>query len=116
MIEEPFDVMEMGRMAVFADPGGAVLCVWKPRAHIRVGRVNDLGCMSWNELQTRDSEAAGDFYRALFGWETEPIVDDGTLVYTTIKNAGTQNGDFMPMSEQHGDAPSSWLPYFTASS
>src|SRR3982751_5985473 len=45
-------------------------------------RVNALGCMGWNELQTRDSEAAGDFYRAVFGWETEPIEQDGTLVYT----------------------------------
>jgi predicted enzyme related to lactoylglutathione lyase len=116
MIEEPFDVMEFGRMAVLADPGGAMLCVWEPRAHIGAGRVNDLGCVSWNELQTRDPEKAGAFYRALFGWETEPIEDDGQLVYTTIKNAGAQNGGFMPMSEQHGDAPAFWLPYFTVSS
>ena len=35
---------------------------------------------------------------------------------TRFKNAGTQNGGFMPMAEQHGDAPSFWLPYFTVSS
>jgi hypothetical protein len=34
VVEEPFDVMNAGRMAVFADPGGAVLCVWQPREHI----------------------------------------------------------------------------------
>jgi uncharacterized protein len=101
---------------VFADPAGAVLCVWEPRAHIGAGRVNDVGCMGWNELQTRDSEAAGDFYGGLFGWETEPIEVDGRLVYTTIKNSGNQNGGFMPMAEQHGDAPFFWLPYFTVSS
>ncbi|MDQ3862317.1 MAG: VOC family protein [Actinomycetota bacterium] len=116
IIEEPFDVMEFGRMAVLADPGGAMLCVWEARAHIGAGRVNDVGCMSWNELQTRDSEAAGDFYGGLFGWEIEPIEDDGALVYTTVKNAGVQNGGFMPMAEQHGDWPSFWLPYFTVSS
>jgi uncharacterized protein len=116
MIEEPFDVMEFGRMAVIADPGGAMLCVWEARAHIGAGRVNDPGCMGWNELQTRDSEAAGDFYGGLFGWETEPIEQDGMLVYTTIQNSGHQNGGFMPMSEQQGDAPSFWLPYFTVSS
>ena len=60
--------------------------------------------------------SAGDFYGALFGWETEPIEQDGALVYTTIKNAGSQNGGFMPLSEEHGDAPSFWLPYFTVSS
>jgi predicted enzyme related to lactoylglutathione lyase len=116
VIEEPFDVMGLGRMAVLADPGGAMLCVWEPQAHIGAGRVNDLGCMGWNELQTSDSEVAGEFYRALFGWEIEPIQDNGTLVYTTIKNSGVQNGGFMPMSEQRGDAPSFWLPYFTVSS
>jgi uncharacterized protein len=116
VIEEPFDVMEMGRMAVISDPGGAMLCIWESRAHIGAARVNDPGCMGWNELQTRDSEAAGDFYRAVFGWETEPIEQDGTLVYTTIRNAGSQNGGFMPLSEERGDATSFWLPYFTVSS
>jgi len=111
-----FDVMEAGRMAIIADPAGATLALWEPRAHIGAGRVNDVGCMSWNELQTRDSEAADVFYGGLFGWEIEPIEDDGTLVYTTVKNAGVQNGGFMPMTEQHGDAPSFWLPYFTVSS
>jgi predicted enzyme related to lactoylglutathione lyase len=116
VIEEPFDVMEFGRMAVFADPGGAMLCVWEPREHIGAGRVNDLGCMGWNELQTRDPEAAGEFYSGLFGWGIEPIEQDGTLVYTTIENAGSQNGGFMPMSEQQGEAPSFWIPYFTVAS
>jgi predicted enzyme related to lactoylglutathione lyase len=115
-IEDPFDVMEFGRMAVLVDPAGAMLCVWEPRSHIGAGRVNDLGCMSWNELQTRDSEAAGNFYQTLFGWESQPIEEDGTLVYTTIKNAGSQNGGFMPMSGERGAAPSFWLPYFTVSS
>src|SRR5215210_1400547 len=116
IFEEPFDVMGLGRMAVFADPRGAMLCVWEPQEHIGAGRVNDVGCMGWNELQTRASKAAGDFYSGLFGWEIEAIEDDGTLLYTTVKNAGTQNGGFMPMAEQHGDAPSFWLPYFTVSS
>jgi uncharacterized protein len=116
LIEDPFDVMDSGRMAVFADPGGAMLCVWEPRNHIGAGRVNDLGCMGWNDLQTRDSEAAGEFYRALFGWEPEPIYVDGQLVYTSIKNAGRQNGGYMPVSEDRGEAPSFWLPYFSVSS
>ncbi len=116
VFEEPFDVMEAGRMAVFADPTGAVLCVWQPRAHIGARRVNDPGCLTWNELQSRDPETAGAFYAGLFGWETEPIEDDGKLVYVTIRNAGSANGGIMPMTEQHGDAPPYWLAYFTVPS
>jgi uncharacterized protein len=36
VFEEPFDMMEAGRMAVFADTTGAVLCVWQPREHTSV--------------------------------------------------------------------------------
>jgi predicted enzyme related to lactoylglutathione lyase len=111
-----FDVLDAGRMAIIEDPDGAMLAAWEPRAHAGAGRVNDVGCMTWNELQTRDPETAAAFYSGLFGWETEHIRDDGKLVYTTIKNAGSKNGGFMPMSEQHGDAPPFWLPYFTVAS
>jgi uncharacterized protein len=111
-----FDVLDVGRMAIIGDPAGAMFVAWQPRAHIGARRVNDVGCMGWNELQTRDPEAAGEFYGGLFGWEIVPIEDDGRVVYTTVKNNGSQNGGFMPMAEQHGDAPSFWLPYFTVSS
>jgi uncharacterized protein len=111
--EEPFDVMDAGRTAVFADPSGAVLCVWQPRSNIGAYRVNDPGCMTWNEIQTRDPETVAAFYAELFGWEMDARRDDGRLAYVVIKNAGSSNGGIMPMSEQHGDAPSFWLPYFT---
>jgi predicted enzyme related to lactoylglutathione lyase len=113
---DAFDVMGFGRMAIVEDPEGAVLAAWEPRTHVGASRVNDAGCMTWNELQTRDPETASAFYSRLFGWETEPIEEDGKRVYTTINNAGSQNGGFMSMTEQHGDAPPHWLPYFTVAS
>ncbi|QIN81983.1 VOC family protein [Rubrobacter tropicus] len=117
VIEKPFDVMESGRMAVLADPDGAVLCAWEPRDHIGAGRVNDAGCMAWNELQSRAPEKASSFYRDLFGWQMEPIDQDGSTVYLTIRNsAGWMNGGIMPLSGRQGDAPSFWLTYFTVPS
>jgi predicted enzyme related to lactoylglutathione lyase len=113
---EAFDVDGDGRIAVVQDPTGAMLGAWQPRAHIGARRVNDPGCFTWNELQTRDPETAADFYARLFGWESEPIKQNGSLVYVTIKNAGFRNGGMMPMTEQHGDAPSYWLTYFTVPS
>jgi len=116
VFEEPFEVMEAGRMAVLADPVGAMICVWEPRDHIGAGRVNDAGCMAWNELQTRGVGTASDFYAGLFGWEMQPIEQDGKTVYMTIQNSGRMNGGFMPMAESHGDAPSFWLTYFAVAS
>ena len=113
---EAFDVMDSGRMAIIGDPEGAMLAAWEPRGHAGASRVNDVGCLTWNELQTRDPGTASAFYAGLFGWETEPIEDGGKLVYVTVRNAGSANGGFMPLAEQHGDAPSHWLPYFTVAS
>jgi predicted enzyme related to lactoylglutathione lyase len=86
-------------MAVVQDPTGAVLAAWEPGAHVGARRVNDLGCLTWNELQSRDPETAATFYAGLFGWETEPTEDGGKLAYATIKNAGSENGGIMPMAE-----------------
>jgi len=113
---DAFDVLDSGRMAIIVDPEGGALAAWEPRAHAGAGRVNDVGCLTWNELQTRDPGTASAFYSGLFGWKTEPVEVDGKLVYTTIENAGSQNGGFMPMAEEHGEAPSFWLPYFTVAS
>ncbi len=108
-----FDSYAGARMAIIQDPAGAVLAAWQPGEWAGAGRVNDIGCLAWNELQSREPEAAGAFYGGLFGWETEPIEEDGRLVYATIRNASSMNGGIMPMTEQHGDAPPYWLPYFT---
>jgi predicted enzyme related to lactoylglutathione lyase len=110
---EAFDVLESGRMAIIQDPTGAVLAAWQPWAHAGAERVNDPGCLTWNELQSRDPETAAAFYAGLFGWEAEHVEEVGKLVYVTIKNAGFVNGGIMPMTEQHGDAPPHWLAYFT---
>ena len=70
VVVEPFDVMDSGRMAVFADPEGAVICVWEPREHKGSQLVNEHGTVNFNVLNTRDAEGAKPFYGAVFGWET----------------------------------------------
>ena len=113
---DAFDVFDAGRMAVIQDPASAVFAIWQPGVHIGARRVNDPGCLTWNELQTPDPEAAIDFYPGLFDWEMEPIEEGGKVAYVVIKNAGSSNGGIMPMTEQHGAAPSHWLAYFTVPS
>jgi predicted enzyme related to lactoylglutathione lyase len=67
---EPFDVMESGRMAVFADPDGAVFCAWQAKEHKGARIVNEHGSLNFNGLNTRDPEGAKSFYGSVFGWET----------------------------------------------
>jgi uncharacterized protein len=101
-------------MAVVQDSAGAVLGTWQPGSHVGATRVNDVGCMTWNELHTREPERMAAFYAELFGWEMEAQTEDGTLAYVVIRNAGNSNGGIMPMAEQQDDAPPFWIPYFTA--
>ena len=67
---EPFDVMDAGRMAVFADPEGAAFCVWQAKEHKGARIVNEHGSLNFNGLNTRDAEGAKSFYGSVFGWET----------------------------------------------
>ena len=67
---EPEDVGDAGRMAVFADPGGAALSVWQAGANRGAEVVNQHGSVNFNVLHTRDIEQARAFYGAVFGWET----------------------------------------------
>jgi predicted enzyme related to lactoylglutathione lyase len=69
VVREPYDVGPSGRTAIFADPGGATFCVWQAGEHRGAAVVNQHGSLNFNDLHTRDPEAAGAFYGAVFGWE-----------------------------------------------
>lgn len=78
VLTEPFDVMSAGRMAVLADPEGAVICAWEPREHRGAKVVNEHGSLNFNVLSTRDVDRAKAFYGDVFGWEAVDI-DGGTM-------------------------------------
>jgi len=109
---EPFDIMDVGRVALVQDPQGAVVALWQAGTHFGAERVNDVGCLCMNELVTSDLDAARAFYEPLFGWTTG-LVDTGpggpTLVW--VHNDGSLNGH---MSVEPG--PPHWRPYFSVES
>ena len=80
VVSPPFDVMDAGRMAVVADPEGAVFSVWQPNTHKGAKVVNEHGALNFNGLATRDPEGAQAFYGAVFGWKTLPM--PGTTMWT----------------------------------
>jgi uncharacterized protein len=79
VLTEPFDVLEAGRMAVVADPEGAVFSAWQPRQHKGAKVVNEAGALNFNGLHTRDPDGAQAFYCAVFGWETLDLGDGGVM-------------------------------------
>src|SRR5689334_220900 len=68
VVVEPFDVLDVGRMALVQDPTGAVVALWQPRRHVGAGIMNETGALCWNELATLDPGRAEAFYAGLLGW------------------------------------------------
>jgi hypothetical protein len=66
-------------MGVFADPEGAVFCVWQPGSHRGSAAVNEHGAVNFNDLHIDDVETARAFYGAVFGWTT---IDVGSPMWT----------------------------------
>lgn len=79
VLVEPFDVMEAGRMAVLADPEGAIFSVWQANRHRGSQVVNEHGAVNFNALNVRDVEGARRFYGAVFGWDTLTMDNGGEM-------------------------------------
>ena len=67
----PFDVFDLGRMAVLQDPTGAAISVWQAKRHTGTGVTGEKGTLCWADLSTPDPDTATRFYSELFGWKME---------------------------------------------
>jgi uncharacterized protein len=107
----PMDVMEEGRLAVFADPQGAVFGVWQPGHHRGAQLVNEPGAWCWSELLTTDVDLAQAFYAAVFGWELETV--PGEMPYTMCQVGGRPAAGMMAKPPTMPvEVPPHWGVYF----
>lgn len=115
------DVLTSGRMAVLADPSGAVVGLWQPRDHQGADVVNQPGALCWNELQTRDLAACLPFYEELFGWRWERTSAGGEeyfVAHLEAKGSGAEGvdtsvaGAMATPSQVPAEVPSMWSVYF----
>ena len=107
LLMEPFDVMDVGRMAIVQDPQGAVVSLWEAKKHIGAELMNEPGSLCWAELDTTDTESAKKFYTGLFGWGTKDSEQ-----YTEWLRGGTSIGGMMKIPKEWGPVPPNWLVYF----
>jgi uncharacterized protein len=110
---EPMAVADNGSMAMVGDPGGAAVGIWQPGTQKGFEVRNEIGTPAWFELHTRDYDAAVEFYRDVFKWETHTMSDSPEFRYTTLGKgddalAGVMDAtEFVPEGE-----PASWTIYF----
>lgn len=107
VLTEPMEVSDLGRSAMIADSGGAVLGLWQARTFRGAARINEPGTLCWVELATRDAAAAQAFYSSIFGWSTEgeDIIQWGV--------GGENFGGMVTIGEDHPESsPPRWTLYF----
>jgi predicted enzyme related to lactoylglutathione lyase len=110
----PFDVLDVGRMAVAADPTGAAFGVWQAGSHTGAGIFNEDGAYCWNELHTRDYDAAKAFYAAVYGYTYTELGDGETMSYSTFTLPGATEscGGINDDTKFPGELPAYWLAWF----
>jgi uncharacterized protein len=109
VLTEPFDIPEIGRMAVIADPEGASLSAFQASGEADSPPAE--GVFVWDELMTRDVEDAKRFYGDVFGW-TSKDMDMGAIgTYTLFKRAGDADVGGLMRAPEGLDAPPNWLVY-----
>ena len=111
----PMTVLDVGRMAVVADPTGAMIGLWQPNAHAGADVVNEPNTLCWNELQSRDLAAATPWYTRVFGWDCIHL--DDAQPYTDIQLDGQSIGGMMSMPGMvPAEIGSYWAVYFRVES
>ncbi|GHE06732.1 VOC family protein [Streptomyces alanosinicus] len=108
----PLDAAEAGRIAIAADPSGAVFGIWQGAAHPGTTITGVPGTPAWNELVTFETESVSKFYATVFGYEREPVVS-ADFDYVTLLLGGR------PVAGLHGvghglprDRGPHWKTYF----
>ena len=87
-----FDAAPAGKLAVLADPGGAVLCLWEALAREGAVRVNEAGAWAMSTLSSADPVTSAAFYRETFGWATETF-SAGDIQVTLFRLSGYVGGE-----------------------
>ncbi|WP_024804411.1 VOC family protein [Nocardia sp. BMG51109] len=115
VVMPPFDVLDAGRMLLGTDTVGAVFAVWQARAHSGAAVYNEHGAYCWNELHTRQLDAAKRFYAETFGFTYTDVGDGESMIYSMFSTrggeqpAGGMNDDTVMPGEP---MPSYWLTWF----
>ena len=112
VVAGPMDIPTVGRIAVLADPQGAVFAVYTPLEPAPSEGMPPVGNFAWHELGTTDPDAALAFYSDIFGWEIliEHHMGGGTL-YKIFGKGGSPPLGGMYAKPPERPGPPAWLYY-----
>jgi predicted enzyme related to lactoylglutathione lyase len=100
----PFEMGEVGRLAIIGDPQGAYVSLYEPAGE---GPMPD-GVFVWDELATSDPDGAQRFYEDVFGWTTADMGPEYGG-YRIFNRGETGIAGFMTLPDD--SIPPHWKPY-----
>jgi predicted enzyme related to lactoylglutathione lyase len=100
----PFEMSEVGRIAILTDPQGAFFSAYQPENE---GPVPE-GVFVWDELGTTDVDGAQRFYGEVFGWTTSDMGPEYGG-YSIFQRGETRVGGLMTLPDD--SMPAHWQPY-----
>jgi predicted enzyme related to lactoylglutathione lyase len=100
----PFEMGEVGRIAIIGDPQGAYVSAYQPEGDAPAPE----GVFVWDELGTTDADGAQRFYEEVFGWTTSDMGPEygGYRIF----NRG-ETGIAGVMQLPDASVPPHWQPY-----
>ena len=100
----PFEMGEVGRIGILADPQGAYISAYQPQDE----GPSSQGVFVWDELGTTDIDGAQRFYGEVFGWTTSDMGPEygGYRIF----NRG-ETGVAGVMAVPDDSIPPHWQPY-----
>ncbi len=110
---EPWDVPDVGCIAVVADPTGARFNIMAPipREGSNLPASSALGAVGWNEAHVGDLDTAWNFYAEMFGWTKGTVMPMGAMGdYMLFQIDGKDTGGMM--KKQDMLPMPMWLYYF----
>jgi uncharacterized protein len=110
---EPWNIPGMLRMAIVADPTGAVFNIMQPLTHSQLQTPGQgaTGTVGWHELHAGNLNEAWEFYATMFGWTKGVAMDMGKMgIYQVFQIDGQDVGGMMQKWESMPMAM--WMYYF----
>jgi predicted enzyme related to lactoylglutathione lyase len=115
LVMAPGNVGDAGRMAIAADPSGAVFGLWQAKDTTGIEVANVPGTLVWNECMTRDFEGGKAFYTEVFGYRADDMSGEGFSYATLNLNDRPIGGLGGLPAEVPAEVPAHWSVYFGVS-
>jgi predicted enzyme related to lactoylglutathione lyase len=112
IVQPPFDIPGVGRMAVATDPQGAFFSPFEPTDMVVEAPTYPVpgGGVAWHELLTTDTAGAAAFYTGITGLSSS-VQDMGTGPYTLLQEGENDyRAGILPKPDM--SPVSAWLVYF----